>query len=136
MFRTHSAVSDLNRITMDFDLVYIGDGDIQVSILGVSSGVRWVQTVQTDYNVLSWKLKNWIPLIPIAKSLYPLWTLLIFSLILSFGYTCWIPTNKSSLIDRARKFKIILAVWFLQSTFWYSDWYILDTFLEVSVRLN
>ncbi|XP_023332371.1 extended synaptotagmin-3 [Eurytemora carolleeae] len=41
--RTHSAVSDLNRITMDFDLVYIGDGDIQVSILGVSSGVRNVK---------------------------------------------------------------------------------------------
>merc|ERR1719244_30294 len=38
--RTHAAVANLNRITMDFDLVYLGDGDIQVSILGVSSGIR------------------------------------------------------------------------------------------------
>jgi len=41
--RTHGAVSDMNRITVDFDLVYIGDGDIQVSILGASSGVRNVK---------------------------------------------------------------------------------------------
>ena len=58
MFRTHSAVSDLNRITMDFDLVYIGDGDIQVSILGVSSGVRWVQTVQTVHSLQCTELKT------------------------------------------------------------------------------
>jgi len=38
--RTHPAIANLNRITVDFDLVYLGDGDIQVSILGVSSGVR------------------------------------------------------------------------------------------------
>merc|ERR1719244_346691 len=38
--RTHPAIANLNRITVDFDLVYLGDGDIQVSILGVSSGIR------------------------------------------------------------------------------------------------
>ena len=46
------------------------------------------------------KLLYWIPLIPIAKSLHPTWTLLIFFLILSFGNPCWIPTNRSfSLTD-------------------------------------
>ena len=42
LFRTHGSKSDQNRITLDFDLVYLGDGDIQVSILGTSSGIRYV----------------------------------------------------------------------------------------------
>ena len=53
---------------------------------------------------LRWKLLYCILLIPIAKSLYPLSTLLIFCLILSFGYRCYLRTNMSSLIDCAPKF--------------------------------
>jgi len=41
--RTHGASSKLNRITVDFDLMYLGDGDIQVSILGASSGIKNVK---------------------------------------------------------------------------------------------
>jgi len=41
--RTHHSIRGLNRITVDFDLVYQGDLDVQVSILGSSSGVRNVQ---------------------------------------------------------------------------------------------
>jgi len=41
--RTHKSAKGLDRVTVDFDLIYQGDSDIQVSILGVSSGVRNVQ---------------------------------------------------------------------------------------------
>eukprot|EP00092_Neocalanus_flemingeri_P008919 GFUD01009594.1.p1 GENE.GFUD01009594.1~~GFUD01009594.1.p1 ORF type:complete len:558 (-),score=154.47 GFUD01009594.1:168-1682(-) len=41
--RTHKTAKGFDRITVDCDLVYLGDSDIQVSILGVSSGVRNVQ---------------------------------------------------------------------------------------------
>lgn len=41
--RTHTAAAGFDRITVDCDLQYLGDSDIQVSILGVSSGVRNVQ---------------------------------------------------------------------------------------------
>jgi hypothetical protein len=30
--RTHKATPDMNRITVDYDMVYLGDGDIQVKI--------------------------------------------------------------------------------------------------------
>jgi len=51
--RTHSAISELNRVTVDFDMVYLGDGDIQVSILGTSSGVRNVKIAGRARMVLS-----------------------------------------------------------------------------------
>ena len=38
--RTHKAAKGFDRITVDCDLMYLGDSDIQVSILGVSSGVK------------------------------------------------------------------------------------------------
>jgi len=41
--RTNDARADSNRLSLDFDLVYIGDGDIQVRILGTNSGVRNVK---------------------------------------------------------------------------------------------
>ena len=37
---------------------------------------------------------------PDCNSLYPLWTLLIFSETYPLGIPSWIPTNKSSLIHR------------------------------------
>ena len=69
----------------------------------------------------------WILLILISKSLYPLSTLLILCLILSFGFPGWIPTYQSSLIDCARKsLKFLgfwLSVWILQSTLWLVEFY-------------
>ncbi len=70
--------------------------------------------------VQSWKLLNWITLIPISKSLY---SLTIFFIFLSFGYPCWILTNKSSLIDYAPKFWNFLA----------SDW-LFGLFILIGLR--
>jgi len=41
--RTHPKVPGIDRIVIDFDLLYLGDADIQVSILGISAGVRDVR---------------------------------------------------------------------------------------------
>jgi len=41
--RTHKAENGFNRITVDCDLMYLGDSDIQITILGISSGIKNVQ---------------------------------------------------------------------------------------------
>jgi len=41
--RAHKPVPGKDRIVVDFDLIYLGDADIQVSLLGVAAGVRDVR---------------------------------------------------------------------------------------------
>ena len=56
---------------------------------------RWI-----PFHTLTLELKTFILdgyWISISKSLYPLWPLLIFCLIPSSKYPCWIPTNKNFL---------------------------------------
>ena len=56
---------------------------------------RWI-----PFHTLSWKLLYWI-----SKSMYPLWPLLIFYLITSSRYPCWIPTNKNFLNNSLQNYK-------------------------------
>jgi len=60
--RVHGAIKDLERIIVDFDLVYDGNADIQVSILGTSSGVRDVKIAGRSRVVLA-PTMNQLPLI-------------------------------------------------------------------------
>ena len=90
-----------------------------------------------NFTLHRWKLQNRIPLMPIAKSLYPLRTLLILFLILSFRYPCWVPTNKSSLIDCGKNFKISqILIGCLISTIDTLIGCILDTFLDILDYVN
>lgn len=50
-FRTHKAHP--NRITVDYDMVYLGNSDIQVSLLGISCGVRDIRVAGRARMVLS-----------------------------------------------------------------------------------
>jgi len=61
-----------------------------------------------------------------------MWTLLIFFMILSFGYPCWIPTNEKPM-DRARNFKICLFL--IGCSIFTIDALIIDTFLDINARL-
>jgi len=60
--RTHGAISDMQRIVLDFDLVYDGNADIQVSILGTASGLRNVKISGRARMVLA-PTMNQLPLV-------------------------------------------------------------------------
>jgi len=60
--RTHGAVSDMNRIVLDFDMIYDGNADIQVAILGTASGLKNVKIAGRARIVLS-PTMNQLPLV-------------------------------------------------------------------------
>ena len=75
----------------------------------------------------------------IAKSRYPLclWTLLIFFLILSFGYPFWLDSDKQEFSDCPQNFKISqLLIGCSVSIINTLIGCILDTFLGINVRSN
>ena len=53
-------------------------------------------------------------------SWYPLWTILIFCLVLSLEYSCWVPTNENSLFGYVINFPT--SYWLFGFCKGHSDW--------------
>ena len=84
----------ISRLIIDHDLLLINR-----LVFCLISGTVILGLKGRDGKMLqSWVLLYWIPLILLTCSRYSLGTLLIFCLIISFGYPCWVPSNESSLI--------------------------------------
>ena len=51
MFRTHQKRSQLDRIIIDFDMKYLGNNDIQASILNIPVGIKYENNISSpmDY---------------------------------------------------------------------------------------
>ena len=61
MFRTHQKKSELDRIIIDFDMKYLGNNDIQASILNIPVGIKYENNIITSglsiYNFLGRNVK-------------------------------------------------------------------------------